>query len=238
MNSFENKIKIFYDGINIEKFSNESYILGFTTNPSILSNLSPNKISKKYSEIVVDLIKHSKDLPISFEVLADDIDEMIKQAIIINNWSSNIFVKIPIINSKGVSTESAIKILNRMNIKLNITAIFTEEQLNIAYNSIENKKIPSIISIFCGRIADTGINPVPLCKYAVNLCKNTNIEILWASTREIYNIFQAIECECNIITIPDDVLKRIKYIGKNLNEYSKETVNTFLDDINKSGIHL
>jgi transaldolase len=232
----QNKIKIFYDGINIEQFSKEKYIKGFTTNPSILSNLSQSELPKKYSELTSDFLKYTKDLPISLEVFADDIDEMINQGILINNWSPNIYVKIPIINSKGLSTENAIKILNRLNIKLNITAIFTEEQANIAYNSIENKKISSIISIFSGRIADTGINPISLCQYTVNLCKNSNIEVLWASTREVYNIFQAIDCGCHIITIPDDVLKRIKYIGKDLNEYSKETVETFVKDSKKSNI--
>ena len=236
MDNYQNKIKIFYDGINIEKFSKEKYIKGFTTNPSILNNLLPSEIPKKYSELTSDFLKYTKDLPISLEVLADDIDEMINQGILINKWSPNIYVKIPIINSKGLSTELAIKTLNSMNIKLNITAIFTEEQANIAFNSLENKNINSIISIFSGRIADTGIDPTPLCKYIVNLCKNTNIEVLWASTREVYNIFQAIDCRCNIITIPDNVLKSIKYIGKDLTEYSKETVEIFYEDGKKSNI--
>lgn len=236
METYYDKIKIFYDGINIEKFSKEQYIKGFTTNPSILNNLSHSNTQKKYNELTSEFLKYTNNLPISLEVFADDIDEMINQGIIINKWSPTIYVKIPIINSKGISTENAIKTLNQLNIKLNITAIFTEEQATIAYNSIENKKIPSIISIFSGRIADTGINPIPLCKNIVKLCKNTNIEVLWASTREVYNIFQAIDSGCHIITIPDDVLKRIKYIGKDLTEYSKETVEIFYDDGKKSNI--
>jgi transaldolase len=229
-----NKIKIFYDGLNIDEYSKESYIKGFTTNPSILSN---SKKFNNYKELALYFISKSNNLPVSFEIFADDEAEMIKQGIEINSWANNIYVKVPIINSKGIYTENVIKTLNKLNIKLNITAIFTQEQANVAYNSILNKNISTIISLFSGRIADTGIDPKNICIETVNMCKNTNIEVLWASTREVYNIFQAIEYGCDIITIPDDVLKRKKYIGKDLTEYSIETVKTFYNDAIKSNIN-
>lgn len=231
MTNYENQIKIFYDGINIEIFSNEKNIKGFTTNPTILNS---NKRFNTYKEFALDFLEKSNNLPVSFEIFADDDELMIKQGIEINSWGKNIYVKIPIINSEGKSTENVIKKLNSLGIKLNITAIFTEEHSIIAFNSILNKNIPTIISIFSGRIADTGIDPKKICINTVNLCKGTNIEVLWASTREVFNLFDAINCGCHIITVPEDILKKFKYINKDLNEYAIETVKIFYEDGKKS----
>jgi transaldolase len=235
MTDYKNQIKIFYDGINIENFCNEKYIKGFTTNPTILN--SNNKFNN-YKELALYFLEKSNNLPVSFEVFADDEELMIKQGIEINSWGKNIYVKIPIINSEGRSTENVIKKLNSLGIKLNITAIFTEKQSLTAFNSILNKKIPTIISIFSGRIADTGIDPKNICINTVNLCKNTNIEVLWASTREVFNLFNAINCGCHIITVPDDILKKFKYINKDLNQYAIETVKTFYEDGLKSKLFI
>lgn len=231
MINYENQIKIFYDGINIDNFSNEKYIKGFTTNPTILNG---NKKFNNYKDLALYFLEKSNGLPVSFEIFADDDELMINQGIEINSWGNNIYVKIPIINSQGKSTENVIKKLNSLEIKLNITAIFTEEHSKIAFNSILNKKIPTIISIFSGRIADTGINPKNICINTVKLCKDTNIEVLWASTREVFNLFDAISCGCHIITVPDDILKKFKYINKDLNEYAIETVKIFYEDGKKS----
>jgi len=231
MINYDNQIKIFYDGINIENFSNEKYIKGFTTNPTILNN---NKRFNTYKELALYFLEKSNNLPVSFEIFADDDELMIKQGIEINSWGKNIYVKIPIINSEGKSTENVIKKLNSLGIKLNITAIFTEEHSIIAFNSILNKEIPTIISIFSGRIADTGVDPKKICINTIKLCKGTNIEVLWASTREVFNLFDAIDSGCHIITVPEDILKKFKYINKDLNEYAIETVKIFYEDGKKS----
>lgn len=226
---FYEKIKIFYDGYDINNFNKLSYIKGYTTNPSILNKC--NSSLKNYEDLAKSFLKLTNNNPVSFEVFADNDDEMIKQARIISSWDENIYVKIPIINTKGDHTSNVIKQLNSENIKLNITAIFTNEQVDIANENLSNKNVPTIISIFSGRIADTGINPKKCISYAVESCKNyNNIEILWASTREVYNLFDAIECNCDIITVPDSVLNKFNDIGKDLNEYSLATVKTFYKD--------
>ena len=232
-----NNIKIFYDGIHIEKFNNLDYIKGYTTNPSILNNDTIKNKFSNYIDFATYFLSKSNGLPVSFEIFADDYDEIINQALQINSWGQNVYVKIPIINTKGEYNDRVITTLNNLHIKLNITAIFTNEGVDIAYNSLHNKNIPTIISLFCGRIADTGVNPKDICDYTYSLCKNDkDIEILWASTREIYNIFNAVECKCDIITIPDDILSKLNYIGKDLHEYSLDTVKKFYDDGLKSNI--
>ena len=231
---FHQKIKIFYDGVNIEEYGITEYVKGFTTNPTLMNK--GNISSKKYEDFAKDFLKKSRGLPVSFEVFADDLDEMIQQAKIIYSWSDTIYVKIPITNTKGESTGRVIEELNRLNIKVNVTAIFTAEQVNIAVASIKNNNCPAIISLFCGRIADTGVNPKDICLSACLSCKNKNIEILWASTREVYNVFDAINYNCDIITISDSVFKKLNLIGKDLKEYSLETVQMFRNDAIKSGI--
>ena len=231
---FHNKIKIFYDGVNIGGFGSLEYIKGYTTNPTLMRK---GIQSKNYKDFAINFLKKAKGLPVSFEVFADDLDEMIVQAKEISTWGKNIYIKIPIINTKGESTERVITKLNELGIKVNITAVFTKEQIDIVNKSIDGS-ISNIISIFSGRIADTGINPIDTCKYAVELLKNRNIEVLWASSREVYNIFQAIDCGCHIITVSDNVFKKIHNIGKDLSQFSLETVKMFRNDAINSGIKL
>ena len=233
--NWNKQIKVFYDGIDLEKYGDYKYIKGFTTNPTLMKK--NNIKNKKYKDFAINFLKKTRNLPVSFEVFGDNDEDMIKQAIEINSWGDNIYVKIPIINTKGISSGKIINTLNKMGIKLNITAVFTKEQIDDAYNSLENKTIPTIISIFSGRIADTGLNPCDYINYAVKLTKNnSSIEILWASVREIYNIFEAIDCKCNIITVPDNVFKKVNSINKDLKQFSLETVNMFYEDSKKSGI--
>lgn len=233
---FYNDIKIFYDGINVTEFQHIDYIRGFTTNPTLMNK---GKIeSNNYKDFAQEFLSHSGRLPVSFEVFADDLDEMISEAKQIYSWSNTIYVKIPITNSKGESTARVIEELNKCNIKVNVTAIFTIEQVDIAVNALKNNDSHAIISLFCGRIADTGINPKHICLHSYNLVKDRNIETLWASTREVYNVFDAISFGCNIITIPDGVLKKLKLIGKNLTDFSLETVQMFRSDALNSGIQL
>ena len=231
---FHNKIKIFYDGVNIDGFGSLEYIKGYTTNPTLMRKGTQ---SKNYKDFAINFLKKAKDLPVSFEVFADDLDEIIEQAKEISTWGKNIYIKIPIINTKGESTERVITKLNDLGIKVNITAVFTKEQIDIVNKSIDSS-ISNIISIFSGRIADTGINPIDTCKYAVELLKNKNIEVLWASSREVYNIFQAIDCGCHIITVSENVFKKIHNIGKDLSQFSLETVKMFRNDAINSGIKL
>lgn len=233
---FHENIKIFYDGVNIKEFEHIDYIKGYTTNPTLMNK---GKIqSNNYKDFAIEFLNHTNNLPVSFEVFADDLDEMISEAKEIYSWSNTIYVKIPITNSKGESTARVIEELNKCNIKVNVTAIFTTEQVDIAVNALKNNNCPAIISLFCGRIADAGINPREICLHASKLCKDINIETLWASTREVYNVFEAIDYGCDIITIPDSVLKKLKLIGKNLKEFSLETVQMFRNDAINSGITL
>jgi transaldolase len=232
MENFSDKIQIFYDGVAIEQNYLNPIVKGYTTNPSLLNGVK----YLNYKEFADNYLKYANNLPVSFEIFADDDETMIEQGKIINTWGSNVYVKIPIINSQGKSTEKVIQALNKLNIKLNITVIYTEEQLNIAFSSLINKNIPSIISIFAGRISDVGVNPKQICLKAVELCKNSEIKILWASTREVYNIFQAIEYNCDIITVPSDILNKLHNIGKDLNVCAIDTVSKFYEDGIKSNI--
>ena len=188
-----------------------------------------------YKKFCQDVLKITKNKPISFEIFSDDLDEMYDQANEIASWGKSIFVKIPITNSKGEKTSGLIKKLLENKIKCNVTAILTIQQVKEIYE-ISNSETDVIISIFAGRIADTGIDPILMMSEAVNICKTKkNIEILWASTRELINIFQANQINCQIITVPHDILKKISLIGKNLEDLSLETVQMFLTDATKAG---
>lgn len=237
VSDYKNQIKIFYDGTNIDLYGTNDFVKGFTTNPTLLNN--GNIDNKNYKDFAINMLKKTNNLPVSFEVFADDIENMIIQAREIYSWNENIYVKIPIINTKGESMASVIETLNSENIKLNITAVFTEEQINTAFDSIKNKNIHTIISVFSGRIADAGFDAKKMVKYATEVVKDCpNIEILWASVREVYNIFDAIDVNCHIVTVPDSIFKKLDNIGKDLTEFSKETVNMFYNDGLKSGIIL
>ena len=227
------KTKIFCDIADLKTikfFNNKSSINGFTTNPSLMRKAG----AKSYKNYCLEILKVCKKKPISFEVFADKPKEMLKQAYKINSWGKNVYVKIPVVNSKGIFMGSIIKELSEKGIKLNITAVYTFEQTKKIYKKL-NKKTKSIISIFAGRMADSGKDPIPIFKKSINLTKkNKNIEILWASTREAYNFTQAKQIKCNIITMPPKVINQIDKFGKSFKSMTLETVKGFLNDSKKS----
>ncbi len=227
------KTKIFCDIADyktIKIFNKKSLVDGFTTNPSLM-RLAGAKNYKNYS---LKILKICKKKPISFEVFADNFKDMLKQAYEINSWGKNVYVKIPVVNSKGVFTGPVIKKLSDQGIKLNITAVYTFEQTKKIYKRL-NKKTKSIISIFAGRMADKGKDPLPIFKRSISLTKNNkNIEILWASTREAYNYTQAKKINCNIITMPPKIINQIGGFGKSFGSMTLDTVKGFLIDSKKS----
>ena len=227
------KTKIFCDIADyktIKSFNNKYLVDGFTTNPSLMRLAG----AKNYKEYSLKILKICKKKPISFEVFADNFKDMLKQAYEINSWGKNVYVKIPVVNSKGAFTGSVIKELSDKGIKLNITAVYTFIQTKMIFKKL-NKKTKSIISIFAGRMADKGKDPLPIFKKSISLTKrNKNIEILWASTREAYNFTQAKQLKCNIITMPPKVINQISGFGKSFNTMTIETVKGFLKDSRKS----
>ena len=227
------KTKIFCDiadSKTIKEFNKKSIVNGFTTNPSLMRKAGA-KSYEKYSKL---LLKICRKKPISLEVFADNFVEMEKQALKINSWGKNIYVKIPVINSKGKFTGKLIKKLNKKKIKLNITAVYTVAQVKKINRCLDNKT-KSIISIFSGRMADVGKDPVPIIRKAVQLTRNkNNVEILWASTREPYNYTQSKQLGCQIITMPPKIIEKVSKFGKSFNELTKDTVKAFLTDSKKS----
>ena len=231
------RIKIFADGADVQEIvlmDENNSIDGFTTNPTLMAQAGV----EDYLGFAKALLSKVKEKSISFEVFSDDLDEMYEQAIILRNLGDNVSVKIPVTNTKGVPTYSLVEKLSNQGVKLNVTAVFTTSQIQNIYDAL-NPEINSIISIFSGRIANAGIDPEPIVKFAVDLCsKNEKIEILWASPREVFNLIQAERCGCHIITMTPNLIKATKDIGKNLEQYSLETVRMFYDDAVKSGFKL
>ena len=219
----------------IKKFNKKKIVKGFTTNPSLMRKAGA-KDYKSYSKKILNICKNK---PVSLEVFADEYSEIKKQAIEINKWGKNIFVKIPIVNSKGKFLGNVISDLNRKNIKLNITAVYTARQTKKILKKI-NKKTKVIISIFAGRSADTGKDPVPEFKKSISLAKNyKNVEILWASVREPYNYLQSKQLGCHIITVPPSIIEKIeKFGGKSFQKLTIETVKAFLNDSTKSNFKI
>ncbi len=228
------KIKIFADGADEKHMlalNKLPHIKGLTTNPSLMKKAGV----KNYSVFAKKILKKIKIKPISFEVFSDKHEEMYKQAKIISSWGKNVYIKIPITNSKGKSCHKIIKKLSDEKVNLNITAVFTMNQVKNLKKNL-NPKSKSIISIFAGRIADTGRNPANIIKQSIKMfSKNKNIEILWASTRELYNIFEANNLKCQIITVTPDILKKTKLINYNLNKYSLDTIKDFYNDAKAVG---
>jgi len=226
-------IKIFCDIAEldqIKKFNKKKIVKGFTTNPSLMRKAG----AKDYKSYSKKILKICSKKPISLEVFADDHVNMIRQAKKINTWGKNVYVKIPVTNSKGKFTGKVINILNGQNIKLNITAVYNYNQTKKILKFI-NKRTKVIISIFAGRASDTGKDPVPEFKKSLKLVKNfKNVEILWASVREPYNYLQAKELGCHIITIPPTIIEKIEKFGKSFNTLTLETVKGFLIDSKKS----
>ena len=231
------KTKIFCDIADfktIKIFNRKTFVDGFTTNPSLMRLAG----ARNYKDYSIKILKICKKKPISFEVFADSPQEMLKQAYKINSCGKNVYVKIPVINSKGVFMGSVIKELSNKGIKLNITAVYTFEQVKKIYKNL-NKKTKSIISIFAGRMSDKGKDPLPVFKKSIFLTKkNKNIEILWASTREAYNYIQAKQLKCNIITMPPKVINQINTFGKSYKAMTLDTVKGFLSDSKKSKFSL
>lgn len=229
-------IKIFADGSNIKEifdlYENNKLVKGFTTNPSLMKKAGVIN----YESFIKEVTSKIKDLSISFEVFADDEKEMINQAKKIASFGENIHVKIPITNTKGQYTLNVIESLVRDNVKVNVTAVFTQTQINLLKTILPNNK-DNIVSIFAGRISDTGRNPIPYISYAQTMLK-TQCEILWASTRHVYNIYEADQANCDIITVTPDQIKKLSLKDKDLSEYSLETVKMFYDDATSSGLIL
>ena len=215
---------------SIKKFNKKSIVKGFTTNPSLMRKAG----AKDYKSYSKQILKVCKKKPISFEVFADDHESMIEQGKEISSWSKNVYVKVPFVNSKNQFTGKVIKRLNKENINLNITAVYSAEQVKRVLKNI-NKKTKVIISIFAGRAADSGKDPVPEILKSVKLAKKfKNVEILWASVREPYNYLQAKQIGCHIITIPPSIIEKIEKFGKSFDKLTRETVKTFLIDSKKS----
>lgn len=231
------KIKIYADGADLKSMLeeyNKGIVSGFTTNPSLM------KVAgiKSYRDFGKKILKEIKDMPISFEVFGDDEETIIKEARELYTWSENVYVKVPVVNTKGEFNGNVIKTLADENVKLNITAIFTFNQVKDVLNVL-NKDSEAIISIFAGRIADAGVDPIGIMKEAIELSREyPNVEILWASCRELYSIIEANNIGCDIITVQNSILKKIDLLGKDLNEYSIETVNDFFKDANSLGFSI
>jgi transaldolase len=223
------KIKIFADGADLagimEMYKNP-LIKGFTTNPTLMRKAGIDN----YEAFGRELLSRVTDRPVSLEVFADDFDEMERQALTIASWGKNVNVKIPITNTKGVFSGPLIRSLSSQGVVLNVTAIMTPAQVKAVAECL-NPDVPAIISVFAGRVADTGRDPIPLmvtCQQA--LYERPKAELLWASPRELLNIFQADAMGCDIITVTNDVLAKLKLVGKDLDEYSRETVDMFYRD--------
>lgn len=238
MNKIEKlNIQLFADGADkasmLEMYS-KNHIKGLTTNPTLMKKAGISD----YEKFSKDILNTITDKSLSLEVFSDEIHEMKRQALEIATWAENVYVKIPISNTKNESTLDLVSELSDKGVKLNITAIMTMEQVEGVVSSL-NKDVPAFISIFAGRIADTGRDPMPLMKDSVNLAKEKPLsEILWASTREVYNIFQAEQCGCQIITVPNGILNKLKLIDYDLDQYSLDTVKMFYKDALEAGYNL
>ena len=227
------RTKIFCDTAElktIKKFNRKLLVKGFTTNPSLMRKAG----AKDYKSYSKKILKICNNKPVSLEVFGDEYADMKKQAIIINKWAKNVYVKIPVCNSKGNFMGRIIQELNSQNIKLNITAVYSSKQTEKILKLI-NKKTKVIISIFAGRAGDTGKDPIPEFQKSISMAKKyNNVEILWASVREPYNYLQADQLGCHIITIPPNIIEKIENFGKTFNQLSIETVKGFLVDTRKS----
>lgn len=230
-------IKLFGDGASLTDFARlygEGRVVGFTTNPTLMFKAGvPN-----YEAFARQLINLIPDLPLSFEVFSDDFAEMERQARLIAGWGQNVYVKIPISNTRGESSLPLVARLSKDGVKLNVTAMLTLEQVAGTVEALDDNT-PGIISVFAGRIADTGVDPMPIMRAAVAMAARKPLaEVLWASPREVLNLYQARECGCHIITATPDILKKLDMAGKDLDQLSLETVAMFRDDAVAAGFTL
>ena len=231
------QVKIFSDGADKENMLamySKPYIKGLTTNPTLMRKAGV----ETYRDFCVDVLQTIKNKPISFEVFSDDFDEMYRQALEISSWGDNVYVKIPITNTKGNLSIDLVRKLTTAGVKVNVTAIMTLEQVKAIIPALD-AHVPNYISIFAGRIADTGRDPVPILKSALqSLKKISSSELIWASPRELLNIFQADEIGCHIITVTNEILNKIKLVNYDLNEYSLDTVKMFRNDAVGAGFSI
>ncbi len=231
------KVKVFADGADkasMLELSRQPYIKGFTSNPTLMRKAGV----KDYEEFARDVLQHITDRPISFEVFADDEPEMQRQAHKIAGWAPNVYVKIPVTNTRREPMYKLIQRLSADGIQVNATALLAVDQVRHVAQALRGGA-PSSISIFAGRVADTGRDPVPIMKAALEImAPQPNCELVWASPRELLNIFQADEIGCHIITVTSDLLKKVNLIGKDLHDFSLETVQMFHDDAARSGYTL
>lgn len=237
--TYQGKIKIFLDGAIKEEMLEMAKlpaVKGFTTNPSLMRKAGVTN----YKAYCLEMLSLLPSYPISFEVFSDDAEGMESQAHVIKTWGKNVYVKIPVINSKGESMVPLIKKLSHTGVQLNVTAIFDIEQTTAVCEALKGGA-PSIVSVFAGRLADTGLDPIPVMKKAAELCRNAGpqVELLWASTREPFNVVEAEDCGCQIITAPKAVVEKVAGFGKKTPvEMSRETVATFKKDSEASGFAL
>ena len=230
-------VKIFADGADkagMLEMNKNPLISGFTTNPTLMRKAGITD----YKAFALDIIKEIPDKPLSFEVFSDEVEEMYEQAHIIDSWGENVYVKIPVTNTKGESMSELVDLLQAFQIKVNVTAITTLQQVCEIADILGDSKTLSYISIFAGRIADTGVDPLPIMKEAVKIIKDTNIELIWASPREVFNVYQAEEIGCDIITCTNDIIKKLPLRGKDLTEYSLDTVKLFYNDAKAAGYEI
>ena len=231
------KVKIFSDGADKEDMldmASKTFIRGLTTNPTLMKKAG----IKDYEAFAKDILSTIKEKPISFEVFSDDFDEMEKQAMEIASWAANVYVKIPITNTKKESSKELVQRLAKKKVKLNITAIMTLDQVKTVLSVLDNK-VPSVISVFAGRIADTGKDPIPLMKECfIEMKINPKSELLWASPRELLNIIQADQIGCHIITVTKDIIKKLQFIDYDLKDYSLDTVKIFYKDAVDAGFKI
>lgn len=222
-------VRIFADGADkvamLEMYS-KPYIKGLTTNPTLMKKAG----IKDYKAFAMEILKEIKDKPISFEVFSDEFPEMERQAMEIAAWGDNVYVKIPVTNTKGESSARLVDELSARSVKLNVTAIMTLPQVREVAKSLKSN-VPSYVSVFAGRIADTGRDPLPLMRESLEILKNLpDAELIWASPRELLNIFQADEIGCHVITVTNDILKKLSFVGYDLDQYSLDTVKMFHTD--------
>ncbi len=230
-------VKLFGDGASLADFSrlnDEGRVVGFTTNPTLMFKAGITD----YAEFAHKLIALIPDLPLSFEVFSDEFDEMERQALLIASWGKNVYVKVPITNTRGESSLPLVERLSRAGVKLNVTAILTLDQAAGTVEALD-ANVPGIVSVFAGRIADTGVDPMPIMRATVALASRKPLaEVLWASPREVLNIYQARDCGCHIITATPDILRKLDMSGKDLGELSLETVAMFRGDAVAAGFSL
>lgn len=230
-------VKLFADGadkVGMLEMASKPFIKGLTTNPTLMRKAGITD----YRAFALDVVKDIPNKPISFEVFSDDFAEMERQAIQISSWGENVYVKIPITNTQRQSACNLVRKLSKRGIKLNVTALMTLKQVREVVESLD-PEVPSYISVFAGRIADTGVDPLPIMREAVQLIGNgTKAELIWASPRELLNVFHADSVNCHIITATNDILKKLELIGKNLSEYSLDTVKMFYKDAITAGFSI